>query len=344
MKIWALRRFWPSMRKPKLLEMKRKRLISSGNEEQGHSPPTKCETIGKDGISNLPDDVLHTIISLLSTREAVRTSVLSRCLLQGSLFLSKYVRSSSNDWIDFAIGKGVEDLDLAFTCDNPPKCAGWSSVDYFPAQILLNDEESKLRRLSLRGCMLKSNFTTGFRTLSTLVLCGVNLAGHVEPHMFSSCLNFEHLTLQRCFGLERLCIGDSLHCLKALVLVVIRCEGLKGIELNATNLTSFHYKGDEIEFSFELVPNLEEVYVMMLEINVVPTYTRLEKQLPHVKTLAVVRGSPKTLLLQSRSFSPLQIVQRSRNPNLHFDMSDVAIPPSNVNKIKCYGGERKLKL
>ncbi|CAN6681265.1 unnamed protein product [Malus baccata var. baccata] len=336
MKIWALRRFWPSMRKPKLLEMKRKRLISSGNEEQGHSPPTKCETIGKDGISNLPDDVLHTIISLLSTREAVRTSVLSRCLLQGSLFLSKYVRSSSNDWIDFAIGKGVEDLDLAFTCDNPPKCAGWSSVDYFPAQILLNDEESKLRRLSLRGCMLKSNFTTGFRTLSTLVLCGVNLAGHVEPH----------------------------------ALVVIRCEGLKGIELMPPT-----FPGDEIEFSFELVPNLEEVYVMMLEINVVPTYARLEKQLPHVKTLAVVRGSPKTLLLlgfafneltchaieltvtdhstkardlnrllQSRSFSPLQIVQRSRNPNLHFDMSDVAIPPSYVNKIKCYGGERKLKL
>ncbi|RXH74385.1 hypothetical protein DVH24_029106 [Malus domestica] len=280
MKIWALRRFWPSMRKPKILEMKRKRLISSGNEEQGHSPPTKCETIGKDGISNLPDDVLHTIISLLSTREAV-VSFKVLCF-----FPSMYVLQV-NDWIDFAIGKGVEDLDLAFTCDNPPKCTGWSSVDYFPAQILLNDEESKLRRLSLRGCMLKSNFTTGFRTLSTLVLCGVNLAGHVEPHMFSSCMNFEHLTLQRCFGLERLCIGDSLQCLKALV--VIRCEGLKGIELNATNLTSFHYKGDEIEFSFELVPNLEEVYVMMLEINVVPTYTRLEKQLPHVKTLAVVR-------------------------------------------------------
>lgn len=217
-------------------------------------------------------------------------------------FPSMYVLQV-NDWIDFAIGKGVEDLDLAFTCDNPPKCTGWSGLDYFPAQILLNDEESKLRRLSLRGCMLKSNFTTGFRTLSTLVLCDVNLAGHVEPHMFSSCLNLEHLTLQRCFGLERLCIGDSLQCLK--VLVVIRCDGLKGIELNATNLTSFHYKGDQIEFSFEMVPNLEEVYVMMLEINVVPTYAWLEKQLPHVKTLAVVRGSPKTLLLLGFAFNEL---------------------------------------
>ncbi|KAB2618578.1 F-box/LRR-repeat protein 25-like [Pyrus ussuriensis x Pyrus communis] len=265
MKIWALRRFWPSMRKPKLLEMKRKRLISSGNEEQGHSPPTKCETIGKDRISNLPDDVLHTIISLLSTREAVRTSVLSRrwrnmyaytsnlefligatrnvdyFLATLERFLACHLGSKVvsfkvlcffpctyvlqvNDWIDFAIGKGVEDLDLAFTCDNPPKCTGWSGFDYFPAQILLNDEESKLWCPSLRDA-----------------------------------------------------------------LVVIHCEGLKGIELNATSLTSFHYKGDEIEFSFEMVPNLEEVYVMMLEINVVPTYAWLEKQLPHVKTLAVVR-------------------------------------------------------
>ncbi|XP_009340664.1 F-box/LRR-repeat protein 25-like [Pyrus x bretschneideri] len=226
MKIWALRRFWPSMRKPKLLEMKRKRLISSGNEEQGHSPPTKCETIGKDRISNLPDDVLHTIISLLSTREAVRTSVLSRrwrnmyaytsnlefdwrdvvylplqVMPDGTIFrrnvdyflatLERFLACHTgskvvsfkvlcffpctyvlqvNDWIDFAIGKGVEDLDLAFTCDNPPKCTGWSGFDYFPAQILLNDEESKLWRPSLRD---------------------VNLAGHVEPHMFS-CLNLEH--------------------------------------------------------------------------------------------------------------------------------------------------------
>ncbi|TQD84727.1 hypothetical protein C1H46_029715 [Malus baccata] len=308
MKIWALRRFWLSMRKPKLLEMKRKRLISSGNEEQGHSPPTKCETIGKDGISNLPDDVLHTIISLLSTREAV-VSFKVLCF-----FPSMYVLQV-NDWIDFAIGKGVEDLDLAFTCDNTPKCAGWSSVDYFPAQILLNDEKSKLRRLSFRGCMLKSNFTTGFRTLSTLVLCGVNLAGHVEPHMFSSCMNFEHLTLQRCFGLERLCIGDSLQCLKALV--VIRCEGLKGIEL--------------------MPPTLPVFITRVMKSSSLSNWSPIWRKYWAYSYSPFNEGSG---FKSSRSFSPLQIVQRSRNPNLHFDMSNVAIPPYYVNKIKCYGGER----
>ncbi|BBH08521.1 F-box/RNI-like superfamily protein [Prunus dulcis] len=74
------------------------------------------------------------------------------------------------------------------------------------------------------------------------------------------------------------------------VLVVSLCEGLKGIELSATNLTSFHYKGDDIELAFERVPNLGELYVMMKDTNVVSTFAQLEKELPHVKSMTVAKS------------------------------------------------------
>lgn len=204
-----------------------------------------------------------------------------------------------NDWISFAIRKGVENLDLAFTCDKPAERIDWRIIDYyhFPTQLLLHGEESKLRHLSLRSCTLQSDFFDRFSTLSTLVLCDVNLAGHVEPHIFSSCSNLECLTLQWCFGLERLCIGDSLRRLK--VLVVSLCEGLKGIELSATNLTSFQYKGDDIELSFQRVPNLGELYVMMKDTDVVSTFAQLEKELPHVKSMTVAKSRARKKKLEN---------------------------------------------
>ncbi|KAM3012887.1 hypothetical protein FF2_025816 [Malus domestica] len=121
--------------------------------------------------------------------------------------------------------------------------------------------------------MLESDFS------NRLVFCDVNpAAGHVEPGVCFSSLNLEYLTLQRCLGLGRLLNDDSLRRLKALV--VSLCEGVKGIELSATQISSFYYKGDNIQLSSESVPNLEEVHVTMKEVNVIPTFARLEKQLP----------------------------------------------------------------
>lgn len=106
------------------------------------------------------------------------------------------------------------------------------------------------------------------------MFCDVNLvAGHVEPRVCFSSLNLEYLTLQRCLGLGRLLHDDSLRRLKALVASL--CEGIKGIELS-----SFYYKGDNIQLSSKSVPNLEDVHVTMKEVNVIPTFARLEKQLP----------------------------------------------------------------
>ncbi|KAM1061614.1 hypothetical protein FF1_026067 [Malus domestica] len=323
--------------------MKRQRGVPA-TQPQRQSSPRKWKISGNDHISKLPDDILYTIILLLSMRDAVRTSVLSRRWKNMYAYISNlefdwhnitptpvnyncgtvpkgYVRHflgiidrflarhlgtkvvsfkvsccfgsmyahRITDWIIFSVRKGVESLDLAFTCDKPAERHDWRTVDYypFPTQLFLHGEESKLRHLSLRSVTLWSDFSDRFRTLSTLVLCDVNLAGPVEPRMFSSCLNLERLTLQWCFGLERLCLGDSLHRLK--VLTVSLCDGLKGIELSATNLTIFHYKGDDTELSFERVPNLEEVCVVMKGINVITTFARLEKELPHVKTMTVTR-------------------------------------------------------
>ncbi|KAM5547992.1 F-box/LRR-repeat protein 25-like [Rosa sericea] len=325
--------------------MKRMRQIS-GPDPVGGSSPRKCNRIDNDRISALPDDILHHIISFLSLREAVSTSVLSHrwknmyaymsnlkfdwckmlaakraarrvsnpnrgvycrknvrfLVIRIDRFLTRHLGSritsfkvrcclknkyafNINDWIDCAVRKGVENLDLAFTCDDISERMDWPSRGYyqFPTHLLVEGKASRLRHLSLRSCMLGLDFQDRFSTLSTLVLCDVYFDGQANPLMFCSCLKLQSLTLQSCFGLERFSI--SLDYLKSLV--VRKCIGLRGIELSAPNLTTFYCEGNVIKISCIKVPNLVEVYVSLGGINVIHTFAQLEKDLPNVKSLTV---------------------------------------------------------
>lgn len=322
--------------------MKRRRQISGLEPQGGSISPTKCKDMKNDRISALPDDILHHIVSLLSLREAVCTSVLSHrwkdmyaymsnlefdwCKIlsakrRGSRTSRNYCQKkvrylviridrflahhlgmriasfkvscclrdkyalNINDWIVCGVRKGIENLDLAFTCDKLSERNDWRTLGYyqFPTHHLMPGEESKLRHLSLRSCMLGADFNDRFSTLSSLVLSDVHFVGQVDPLMFSSCLKLESLTLQWCFGLETLCF--SLPHLKSLV--VSNCPGLRGIQLSATNLTTFHCEANNIDISYLKVPNLEEVYVSLGGINVIHTFAKLEKDLPNAKTLVV---------------------------------------------------------
>lgn len=73
-------------------------------------------------------------------------------------------------------------------------------------------------------------------------MCDVKFVGEVEPRLFSSCSKLESLTLERCFSFESLrfdphdCFEDA------------GGEELKWIGLiRVTNLTTFHFMGDDID-------------------------------------------------------------------------------------------------
>ncbi|XP_034225635.1 putative F-box protein At1g49610 [Prunus dulcis] len=305
---------------------------------------------GKDRISALPNDVLCSIVDLLSIRDAIHTSTLSRrwkniyahkstlefdwrdiisndanTYTRGNVairnvrnfqrsieaILASYLGTKLESfkvqccfgnehpryfkgWINFAIAKGVRNLELAFSCDELSERTDWIAIDYynFPTHLLPSGEGSNLRHVSLRTCKLRLDniFTDRFSTLTSLVLCDAKFVGRVEPSMFSSCSKLESLTLERCYGFESLHF-DNLDCLK--MLVVKRCEGLRLIRLiSVINLTTFHCIGDHAELQLRLgrVPNLKDVHLMLKRINVRSFYAWLEKLInPHYHTLIVAK-------------------------------------------------------
>ncbi|VVA09476.1 PREDICTED: F-box/LRR-repeat [Prunus dulcis] len=112
-------------------------------------------------------------------------------------------------WINFAVARAAETLELAFRCDELSERTDWTTIDCynFPTHLLpISGEGSKLRHLSLRTCKLRADniFVDRFSTLTNLVLCDVKFVGEAEPRLFSSCSKLESLTLERCFGFESL--------------------------------------------------------------------------------------------------------------------------------------------
>lgn len=327
-------------------------ILSAGaSESKGNSSPRKCTNT--DRISALPDHIRHSITSLLSIKDAIRTSTLSHkwrrtyayksslefnwhdlipnpaneaplgTVLRANVkqfqekidkFISCYLGTKIesfkvhcqfgsrhalkiNGWVDFAVSKDVEDLDLAFTCDEVLSKRTndvWEAIDYydFPTHMLLSGEEPKfIRHLSLRTCTLRSDiFTRRFNALTNLVLSDCKFIGGVEPLAFSSGPNLEFLKLDYCKGLGSLLRFDSLHRLKTLT--VTMCDGLKRIEVtNAPSLTFFRCHGDgNIKLTLDVVPNLQEMYVVLDGIDVIESFLKLEREVPHVPFLGI--GKP----------------------------------------------------
>ncbi|KAM1809169.1 hypothetical protein ACFX15_025493 [Malus domestica] len=240
-------------------------------EGVGPSSTRKCQIIDKDHISKLPDDVFNTIISLLSMRDGIQTSV----LLPRWKNMYAYISNLEFDWCD-PVDTTHEETVKRNVCDFLTK------IDRFSACHLGTKVVSKVpASLKVSGLI---NSMTSF-------------------------------AIRR----GRLLHDDSLRRLKALV--VSLCEGVKGIELSATQLSSFYYKGDNIQLSSESVPNLEEVHVTMKEVNVIPTFARL-------RSLTIHQGSASGAVFLSISiyicisslleaFNPASDIPFGLEPSLH---------------------------
>nr|XP_028945228.1 putative F-box/FBD/LRR-repeat protein At4g13965 [Malus domestica] len=295
-------------------------LLKGQKKNLGRKQKIKGENNLVDGISELPDEILSSIVSLLPLKEAAATSILSkrwqyvwastltlnfdarlefgdtlwrfnsmppelkdleqhryvnwidtvveqhrgRVIKQfrASFYVDCCFASSIDKWIQFAMNKRVQVLELVFHIESYNR---WGDLYTFPHKLLglENGSTLKLEHMrsdipSLRSC----GYNTGFKLLRVLHFQFVDVTGEVLEYFLSNCPVLERLTVHSAFtNLVNLrVIGPSV----ALKYLDIKfCPYLQTIEICDANLLSLDYEGSAINMLVSNVPLLVEVSISM---------------------------------------------------------------------------------
>ncbi|CAL8172505.1 unnamed protein product [Prunus armeniaca] len=269
----------------------------------------------EDRISELPYEVIVSIVSLLPLKEAVATSILSRrwryvwsstttlnletvnfedpetlnyfceldydkrdqeeghkyvnwvnhALKQHSgqsierfrviFFLDNVFTSSIDKWVQFAMEKRVQRLELDLLTTGG---GGWHDDDYtFPYKLLGMEKEDFASNVipSLGSGGYYNNI--GFKSLKVIHFRHVGVTGEVVEFFLSNCPLLERLSLDVVKNLVNLrVVGPSI----ALKYLEIKyCQRLKNIEICDANIVSFIYCGSLIHLHLKNVPLLVDV-------------------------------------------------------------------------------------
>lgn len=184
-----------------------------------------------------------------------------------SYFLNEKFSSSIDKWIEFALRKGVQMLELnlleyAYYCTIRPGYA-------FPHKLLgLNVEESSSSRKeeSARKHLCPDSpshqpcVCVGFKSLRVLTLECVDISGEVLAYFLRSCPVMERVSVYGSSKLVNLRVVSPSFALK--YLVIQRCSNIESIEIVDAHIVSFAYDGGEkIRLRLENVPLLVEVSI-----------------------------------------------------------------------------------
>ncbi|KAM5558942.1 F-box protein [Rosa sericea] len=165
---------------------------------------------------------------------------------------------SIDEWIHFAMTKGVEMLELDLLEYGVTRRLEYP-IYTFPHRLLGIVKESAWKHICSDVPRLRPCACIGFKSLKVLSLKCVDVDGQVLEYMFSNCLVLERLSLGYSSSLVSLrVVGPSI----ALKYLEIRgCARLESIEICDTNLVSFVYYGNEIHLIVRNVPLLVEVSI-----------------------------------------------------------------------------------
>lgn len=185
-----------------------------------------------------------------------------------SYFLNEKFSSSIDKWIEFALRKGVQILELnlleyAYYCTIRPGYA-------FPHKLLgLNLEEStsSQKEESAWKHLCPDNSPThqpcvciGLKSLRVLTLECVDISGQVLEYFLRSCPVMERVSVYGSSKLVNLRVAGPSIALK--YLVIQRCSNIESIEIVDAHIVSFTYDGGEkIRLRLENVPLLVEVSI-----------------------------------------------------------------------------------
>ncbi|XVF75871.1 hypothetical protein PTKIN_Ptkin13bG0221800 [Pterospermum kingtungense] len=262
--------------------------------KQGNRSPTSFEDspIGGDLISELPDDILVSILSLLDSKEAARSSILScrwrnlwtftsrlvfdDSLLVRAMLFNKVTKSLEVErcrfinWVNtvlkFYRGTTIDKFTVCFDVDE-------QSCKLDIERWIIFAFEKKVRSLHLDFRITRGYFLLGSYTLTTeflsnctisslkeLRLFAVEVSSEVVEYILSACPLLELLRVQSSESLVWLKLfGPSLN-LKTLEIMYCPVEY---VEISASNLVSFSYCGNgrRTVFVINNVPHLVEASI-----------------------------------------------------------------------------------
>ncbi|XP_034229626.1 putative F-box/LRR-repeat protein At3g58880 [Prunus dulcis] len=185
--------------------------------------------------------------------------------------------SSIDKWIQFAMKKGVEILELDFFLN---RGVAAENLYMFPGKPLgLGKEHLYPYTPNLHSC----GYDIGFKFLKVLHFRSVDVTDDVLEYLLSNCPGLERLAVHRTKSLVNVRVGGSSVALK--YLVGEHCLHLKSIEICDANLVSFIYKGQEINLVLSNVPFLVEVSISADPTSIDLPFTQLSCCLPQLETL-----------------------------------------------------------
>lgn len=236
----------------------------------------------QDWISEMPDEILIMILSLLSLKEAVRTSAVSRKwrhlwkFYGGSMNFDGFERlmyiynqnkdgeheedgfvEMVNQVLHSHQATRVEELRIVY----PLGERYTKDINRWLEFAMAN----KVRRLELNFSlyiyywrdfmMYNLSLQTQiwrFDTLISLTLKSVNLTEELVASFLSTCTLLEQLCVEDARDLLHLRIGGPR--LKLKEVWIMKCENLKDLKISAPNLVSFTYHGPNVGLPLEDVP------------------------------------------------------------------------------------------
>ncbi|XP_065633694.1 F-box protein At4g09920 isoform X1 [Quercus suber] len=251
----------------------------------------------KDQISQLPDELIVSILSFMTLKEAVRTSVLSHRWKQlwpfftGSLDFDdpdtfwaiadrkkkmkgerrKFVKRV-NHVLKLHQGSNIDQFRVCFELDNHHKhhIDGWIDsaiskgvkrleLDFTPTEAC--EKQMLYTFPHERFISIKSSVVgvSCIKSLTSLTLIYVHVTGELLEHFLSNCPLLERLHVAYSEDLVTLKICSSSLRLKHLN--IIRCWELKRIEIFAPNLESFGLVARAMEMHVNYAPRLLDVHV-----------------------------------------------------------------------------------
>ncbi|PRQ41695.1 putative F-box domain, FBD domain, leucine-rich repeat domain, L domain-containing protein [Rosa chinensis] len=141
-----------------------------------------------------------------------------------SFCLDSRFSSSINEWIQFAMEKSVERLEL----------------DFYP-EVFDKHKDYTIPHRLLGLCIPSLGSCIGFKSLKVLRLRHVGVTGEVLEYFLSNCPLLERLSVTSAKDLFNLRVVGSSIALK--YLVILNCSNLETIEIRDVNIVSFIYCG-----------------------------------------------------------------------------------------------------